>query len=150
MVFDCTIQNDSLIKEKISDDTYSSLYPEILLKYHPIQNLDHEEQYIIIKNDDENNIYFFQLAQGVYNKVTSNAGYVWKIIVEMYNGTLLFVHNHPNNVARPSAADIKSAQHVSDLCHAMLEICRFGGAYIYCDNEYVDVLSGGRFDYQGW
>lgn len=100
------LTKDQKIKIANSEDVYN-IMQQVLLRENRISRV--QEHFWIVGLDKSNKILYIELmALGTDNRVTIKAPQVFRMAIYKNAPKVIFVHNHPSGVMKPSEQDLKT------------------------------------------
>lgn len=126
---------------KIIKITSSKSAFEIMHPY--LQDLPHEEFWIILLNRANQLIKPIAISQGGVSGTVADPKIIFKFALEALASSIILVHNHPSGNKKPSQADIKLTQKLKQ-AGAILEIPVLDHL-IYTDSSYLSMADEGLF-----
>lgn len=104
-------------------------------------NLDHEEFWILLLNNQNIVIHKFMASKGGLTCTTIDVRIIMKIAVEKSSVSMILCHNHPSGVLRPSAQDIQITQKLQQAGN-LLDIRVLDHIIVAGDNFYSFIDNG--------
>jgi DNA repair protein RadC len=92
---------NSITKPRItsSGDVFDLMHPEL-------QDLPHEEFWVIIMNRANRVIRKWKISSGGISGTVADPRLIFKTALDLYASSIILVHNHPSGAIKPSQADI--------------------------------------------
>ena len=108
-----------------------------------LQDLPHEEFWIILLNRANQLIKPVAISQGGVSGTVADPKIIFKYALEVLASSIILVHNHPSGNTQPSQADIKLTQKLKQ-AGSLLEIPVLDHL-IYTDSGYLSMADEGLF-----
>ncbi len=124
------------IKITSSKTVYEIMYPHL-------QDLQHEEFWIILLNRTNQLIKPVVISQGGVSGTVADPKLIFKYALEALASNIILVHNHPSGNKTPSQIDIKLTQRLKQ-AGTLLEIPVLDHL-IYTDSGYLSMADEGLF-----
>jgi len=124
------------IKISCSKDVFETMHPFL-------QDLSHEEFWIILLNRANQIIKPIAISQGGVSGTVADSKIIFKYAIEALASSIILVHNHPSGNTKPSEADLKLTKKLKE-AGTLLEIPVLDHL-IYTDLGYLSMADEGSF-----